>query len=89
MADGPPFEELEPLGDDKGHYLLAKPGEYYLAYCVDASFTFDLPGDQSYKIEEIDPWEMTVTPIGTAQPGEYTLSSSDHIYIASPVVNMV
>ena len=80
MVDGPPFAELEPLGDDEGHYLLAKPGEYYLAYCVDASFTFDLPGGQPYKIEEIDPWEMTVTPIGTAQPGEYTLSSSDHIY---------
>ena len=34
MAQAPPFHELQPLGDDKGRFLLAKPGEYYLLYCL-------------------------------------------------------
>ena len=80
INEGPPFEELEPMGDDKGHYLLAKPGEYYLAYCASPGLTFDLPGDKPYKMDRIDPWNMKVLPVGTASPGEYTLSSSDYIY---------
>ena len=35
MAQAPPFDELQPLGDDQGRYLLAKAGEYYLLYCLD------------------------------------------------------
>ena len=31
-----------------------------------------LAGDRPYKVDLIDPWEMTVLPLGTAQPGEYT-----------------
>jgi hypothetical protein len=29
MAEAPPFHELQPLGDDQGRFLLAKPGEFY------------------------------------------------------------
>ena len=32
MADAPAFDTLEPIGDDKGQYILAKHGEYYLTY---------------------------------------------------------
>ena len=34
MAEAPPFDELQPLGDDQGRYVLAKPGQYYLLYCT-------------------------------------------------------
>ena len=35
MAKAPAFHELRPMGDGKGRFLLAKPGEYYLLYCPD------------------------------------------------------
>lgn len=81
MADAPPFEELEPIGDDR-RFILAKPGEYYLVYTTNSKITLELPGSQPYKIDAIDTWEMNVKPIGTAQPGEYTLSphNPDFVY---------
>lgn len=76
IAQAPPFDELEPLGDDKGRFLLAKPGEYYLLYCVSpAPQTVSLAGDRPYKLDAIDPWEMTIISLGTARPGEFTLPS--------------
>jgi len=83
MATAPPFEELEPMGDDKGHYILAKPGEYYLVHSTDPQgMTLDLAGDQPYKVDGIDPWEMKEVPIGTAQPGHQIFSAprADYIY---------
>ena len=78
MAEAPPFEELEPIGDDKGRYILAKPGEYYLAYSeTPQAITLD----GTYKVDGIDPWGMKVVPIGTAQAGEYTFSSQQSGYV--------
>ena len=72
MATAPPFDELQPLGDDQGRYLLAKHGEYYLLYCAGPSAqTIQLVGEWPYKVDLIDPWEMTVLPLGTAPPGDY------------------
>ena len=74
MAEAPAFDELQPLGDDQGRYVLAKPGQYYLLYCTGPSRqTIQLDGDLPYKVDLIDPWEMTVLPLGTAQAGEYTV----------------
>ena len=71
----PAFETLQPIGDDQGQYVLAKPGEYYLAYSTEPqTIRLDLPGDQPYKIDGIDTWNMEIVPIGTAQPGEYVFS---------------
>lgn len=76
MAEAPPFHELQPLGDDKGRFLLAKPGEYYLLYCLDRrNQTVTLAGDRPYKLDAVDPWDMTVTPVGTAPAGEFAVSS--------------
>jgi len=82
MASAPPFEELEPIGDDQGHYILAKPGEYYLVYIINPQTTVALPGDRPYKVDAIDMWKMKEVPVGTAQPGEYTLSPDhpDYVY---------
>ena len=76
MAGAPPFHELQPLGDDKGRFLLAKPGEYYLLYCSDSRpQSIQLAGNRPYKLDAIDPWEMTVEPVGTAAAGEFTVSA--------------
>ena len=73
MKQAPPFHELQPLGDDKGRFILAKPGEFHLLHCPDTRpQTVELPGDHPYKVDLIDPWEMTVTPLGTAAPGKYS-----------------
>jgi PKD repeat protein len=76
LAQAPAFHELEPLGDDKGRFLLAKPGTYYLLYCLDGrSQSLTLAGDKPYKVDLVDPWEMTITPVGTAQAGDYSVSA--------------
>ncbi len=75
MAQSPPFHELVPLGDDKGRFILGKAGEFYLVYCLNTlPQKLVLPGDRPYKLDLLDPWEMTITPIGSAGPGEVTLS---------------
>jgi hypothetical protein len=75
MAQAPAFHELKPLGDGEGRFVLAKPGAYYLVYCVEAKLeTIELAGEQPYTVEIIDPWEMTVSTGGTAAPGEFTLT---------------
>ncbi len=74
MTQAPPFDELQPLGDRQGRYVLAKTGQYYLLYCLDSRpRTIKLAGDRPYKVDLVDPWEMTVSPLGTAQPGEYSI----------------
>jgi PKD repeat protein len=87
MAQAPSFDELQPLGNDQGPYLLAKPGEYYLAYCADSRpTTVELAGDRPYKVDVIDPWNMTVLPLGTAQPGQHTMqpAKSDLAFRLTP-----
>lgn len=76
LRDAPPFDELKPVGDAKAAFVLAKEGEYYLAYCVSQRpQTVHLAGDRPYKLDMIDPWEMTIGPAGTASPGDSTFSA--------------
>lgn len=76
MANAPPFCELRPLRNDQGTYLLVKPEQFYLLYCVDARpQTVSLAGSRPYKVDVIDPWHMTIEPFATAQPGRYTIHS--------------
>lgn len=76
MTQAPPFHELRPLGDDKGQYLLAQPGEFYLLYCTDPRpRTVQLAGERPYKVDAIEPWAMTVTSVGTARPGDFSISA--------------
>jgi len=76
LAQAPPFGELRPIGAGQGNYRLAKPGAYYLVYCLDQRpRTVSLAGDRPYKVDLLDPWAMTVTPLGTAQPGDYTVAA--------------
>jgi hypothetical protein len=87
MAKAPPFHELQPLGDDKGRFLLAKPGQYYLLYCLGGKpQTVQLPGTRPFKVDAIDPWEMREWSAGTAQPGEFksAVPGSDVVYRFTP-----
>ncbi|OHB65629.1 MAG: hypothetical protein A2Y76_15270, partial [Planctomycetes bacterium RBG_13_60_9] len=87
MGQAPAFHELKPIGDGKGTFVLAKEGEYYLAYCLDQRPQMvRLAGSRPYKVDLIDPWEMTVAPVGTASPGEYTFSAPkpDLVYRFTP-----
>jgi PKD repeat protein len=77
MKQAPPFHELQPLGDGKGRFVLAKPGAYYLFYASDSKAqTIPLEGERPYKVDLLDPWEMTISPMGSASPGNYTISSA-------------
>ncbi len=87
MAQSPPFHELQPQGDANGRYLLAKPSEYYLLYCVNQRpQTLLLAGERPYKVDEIDPWHMTITPVVSANPGGFTISAptADLAYRLTP-----
>jgi hypothetical protein len=87
MAQAPAFHELQPTGDGKGTFVLATEGEYYLAYCLDQrSQRVRLAGSRPYKVDLIDPWEMTVSPVGTASAGEYTFSApkANQVYRFTP-----
>jgi hypothetical protein len=76
IAQAPPFHQLQPMGDDKARLLLAQPGQFYLLYALNQQpQTVQLAGQQPYKLDLVDPWDMTVTPLGTAPPGDFTLSS--------------
>ncbi|MBK5194647.1 MAG: DUF4038 domain-containing protein [Proteiniphilum sp.] len=76
MSGAPNFEELQPMGDDKGNFILGIPGKYYLVYGRSAGNTsIILSGKEPYKIDAIDTWNMTEIPYGTAQPGMYTFAS--------------
>jgi PKD repeat protein len=75
MKQAPPFHELQPFGDGKGRFLLAKPGTYYLLYACDTKAqTVALEGARPYKVDLLDPWEMTITPMGNAQSGNYVVT---------------
>ncbi|MYF99235.1 DUF4038 domain-containing protein, partial [Candidatus Poribacteria bacterium] len=87
MSDAPPFDMLEPVGDDKGIYVLAKQDEYYLVYTTEPqTITVQLHGNNPYKIDGVDTWNMKILPIGTAQPGEYTFAAhrNDFAYRFTP-----
>jgi PKD repeat protein len=87
MADSPPFDELHPTREENDRFLLAKPGAYYLVYCQKpGTGTIELAGDRPYKLDRLDPWAMTVAPLGTATAGRFTLVSprSDLVFRLTP-----
>jgi PKD repeat protein len=75
LEDAPTFADMDPSHPTPSSNLLSKPGEYYLLYASDTnSGIVSLTGDRAYKVDFIDTWEMTVTPVGSAKPGEYAFT---------------
>ena len=59
----PPFNELKPSSG----MVLAKEGQYYLMFCQSGgNKTIQLGGTGPYKVDRLDMYEMTTTPVGTA-----------------------
>jgi len=81
VVEQAPFGEMRPdFSHYPGAYILAKPGEHYLIYFTDTSrVSIDLAGDRPYKVDGIDTWEMTVSPLGSATGKfEYTPPKRDY-----------
>ncbi len=79
MKTAPPFHELVPMGDDRGRFMLGKENEYYLVYCLAGqTVTLELPGNQPYKVDTLDPWEMTEWPLGSLRNGPFTAVAAEH-----------
>jgi hypothetical protein len=79
MNSAPPFNELAPLGDDQGRFMLGKEREYYLLYCLAGQTQeVELPGDRPYKIDARDPWEMTQWPAGSLISNSFTATAPEH-----------
>jgi len=70
-----PFAEMEPRELPSGGYLLSKAGElYFIYFTTPTATTLQLPGPGPYKIDGIDTWNMTVTPMGNAAPGRFSFT---------------
>jgi len=79
LSDAPPFDQLRPLGTDKGIFRLGKDDEYYLAYCLEGqTLDFRLPGEHPYKVDVIEPWDMTVRAVGSLTEGSFTMTAVEH-----------
>ncbi len=77
MKTAPAFDELQPLGDDKGRYQLGKAGEYTLVYCLAGqSDSVNLPESGPWKVDSLDPWAMTERAEGTANAGPFTVAAT-------------
>ncbi len=76
LLESIPFADMQPDRKlSQGNYAVAKPGEQYLIYFLSESpTTLKLPGETAYRVDGIDPWEMTTTPLNDAEPGKVTLA---------------
>jgi len=70
-----PFDQMEPRGLPSGSYLLSKAGEiYFIYFTTPTTITIELPGPRPYKVDGIDTWNMTITPMGNASPGTFSFT---------------
>lgn len=70
-----PFDQMEPRELPSGGYLLSKAGDlYFIYFAAPTAISIELPGPGPYKVDNIDTWNMTITPMGTAQPGRFSFT---------------
>jgi hypothetical protein len=82
LEDGP-AEGINPYVDK--YPAAAVPGKYYLYYFDShqpAEYTFDLVKGVTYKLEIIDPWEMTITPVEGTFEGKFKAKLPGKPYMA-------
>ncbi len=78
-------EGLEPIDFGWDVTCAGKEGEYYLAYFgihQPAFRSLNLPDGWKFKIDIIDTWEMTISPVRGAFEGECEVKLSGKPYIA-------
>ncbi len=68
-----PFVDMVPRKLSSNASLLELPGKEYLIYFRNpGSETIALKGTKAFKVDAIDTWDMTITPLSDARPGDYT-----------------
>lgn len=88
VLEAGPTPGLEPIDRTWDQHLGGKAGSYYLRYFGEATPTqwaLDLPkdelsGGERFKVDLLDTWNMTVTPID----GEFVLAKKDAYYLHDP-----
>jgi hypothetical protein len=78
LKDGP--DTLSPIGPQAA----GEQGAYYLFYFgvhQPGRFSFDLPGS-SYRVEVIDPWQMTISPVKGWFGGSFEIDLPGRPYLA-------
>jgi PKD repeat protein len=77
-----PFAEMVPGELTSGNYVLSKPGELYLVYCTrPGETTIELAGAKPYKVDGIDTWNMTITPMANAKAGKFNITAPKIPYV--------
>jgi hypothetical protein len=77
-----PFDQMEPRELPSGSYLLSKVGElYFIYFTTPTAMTLELPGAKTYKVDGIDTWNMTITPMGNAGPGRFSFTPPKANYL--------
>jgi len=77
-----PFHDMKPGELPGGNRVLSKPGQLYFVYNTHPTpTTIELRGPRAYKVDGIDTWNMTVTPMGSAAPGKLTFTSPKANYL--------
>ena len=86
VIEAAPFQKMKPeiivVGEDESLedniYVLADPGNYYLAYVANEGGTIELelPGESEYDLEVLDTWNMKVISQSKVAPGKFSFTTS-------------
>jgi hypothetical protein len=77
-----PFDDMAPGELSGGDHVLSKAGELYFVYFTALTgATLELAGPKPYKVDGIDTWNMTVTPMGNAEPGKFSFAAPKPNYV--------
>jgi len=82
VVEPTPFAEMVPGELSRGNYVLSKAGElYFIYFTTPTPITLELPGAIPYKVDGIDTWNMTITPLGNASPGKFSFTPPKTNYV--------
>jgi len=77
-----PFEDMVPDELSAGNFVLSKTGELYFVYFASTTaISLKLPGPRLYKVDGIDTWNMTITPMGNAERGDFSFTPPKVPYV--------
>jgi PKD repeat protein len=77
-----PFAEMVPGELSQGNYILSKTGQLYFIYFTrPTAISLKLPDSRPYKVDGIDTWNMTITPMGNVKPGTFSFTPPKVPYV--------
>jgi len=82
IMEGTPFAEMMPAELSSGNYVLSKAGELYFVYLTNTTrVTLELAGAGPFKVDGIDTWDMTMTPMASAKSGTFSFTPPKVNYV--------